>query len=120
MTKEKTFLGEADFKNRRGYDMLPWLPVLAGRVVESAEASDKFLWDFRKTIGDLTTENHYDQLTEILKERGMARYTESHEGGRAFIGDGMEVKRNAAIPMSATWTRARPGAKFQRLISRCA
>jgi len=94
----------ADFKNRRGYDMLPWLPVLAGRIVESAEASDKFLWDFRKTIGDLTTENHYDLLTDILKERGMARYTESHEGGRAFIGDGMEVKRNAAIPMSATWT----------------
>ena len=34
----------------------------------------------------------------------MGRYTESHEGGRAFIGDGMEVKRTADIPMSATWT----------------
>ena len=33
----------------------------------------------------------------------MGRYTESHEGGRAFIGDGMEVKRLADIPMSATW-----------------
>jgi hypothetical protein len=94
----------AEFAKRRGYDMLPWLPVLTGHIVESAEASDRFLWDFRKTIGDLTAENHYDQLTAILKERGMARYTESHEGGRAFIGDGMDVKRNAAIPMSATWT----------------
>jgi hypothetical protein len=72
--------------------------------VESAEASDRFLWDFRKTIADLTAENHYDQLTTILHERGMGRYTESHEGGRAFIGDGMEVKRKADIPMSATWT----------------
>jgi hypothetical protein len=34
----------------------------------------------------------------------MSRYTESHESGRAFIGDGMEVKRKAAVPMSATWT----------------
>jgi hypothetical protein len=34
----------------------------------------------------------------------MGRYTESHESGRAFIGDGMEVKRKADIPMSATWT----------------
>ncbi|HJZ38937.1 MAG TPA: glycosyl hydrolase, partial [Bacteroidales bacterium] len=102
----------AEFSNRRGYDMIPRLPVLTGHIVESAEASDRFLWDFRKTIGDLTTENHYDQLTEILKERGMARYTESHEGGRAFIGDGMEVKRNAAIPMSATWTPGlEPGAE---------
>jgi hypothetical protein len=93
-----------EFTQRRGYDMLSWLPVLAGHMVESAGASDRFLWDFRKTLGELLTENHYDQLTDILKERGMARYTESHEGGRAFIGDGMEVKRKAAIPMSATWT----------------
>jgi hypothetical protein len=94
----------AEFAKRREYDMLPWLPVLTGHIVESAEASERFLWDFRKTIGDLTAENHYDQLTDILKERGMARYTESHESGRAFIGDGMEVKRKAAVPMSATWT----------------
>ena len=93
----------AEFAKRRGYDMRPWLPVLTGRVVESAEASDRFLWDFRKTLGDLTAENHYDQLTDILHERGMGRYTESHESGRAFIGDGMEVKRSADVPMSAMW-----------------
>jgi hypothetical protein len=94
----------AEFAKRRGYNPRPWLPVLTGRVVESAESSDRFLWDFRKTIGDLTTEYHYDQITASLHERGMGRYTESHESGRAFIGDGMEVKRNAEIPMSALWT----------------
>jgi hypothetical protein len=99
----------AEFNRRRGYNILPWLPVLAGHVVDSGEASDRFLWDFRKTIGELTVENHYDQLTEILKERGMGRYTESHESGRALIADGMEVKRKAAIPMSATWTPGKPG-----------
>jgi hypothetical protein len=98
----------AEFAKRRGYDMHPWLPVLAGRIVETAESSDRFLWDFRKTLGDLTAENHYDQLTDILHARGMGRYTESHEGGRAFIGDGMDVKRLADIPMSATWLE-RPG-----------
>jgi hypothetical protein len=98
----------AEFAKRRGYDMKPWLPALAGRVVENAEATDRFLWDFRKTLGDLVVEYHYDQLTDILKARAMARYTESHESGRAFIGDGMDVKRNAAVPMSAMWT-AQPG-----------
>ncbi|MFZ2053937.1 MAG: glycosyl hydrolase [Candidatus Aminicenantales bacterium] len=93
----------AEFSKRRGYDMRPWLPVLAGRVVESAEASDRFLWDFRKTLSDLVAENHYDQLTTILHERGLGRYTESHEYGRAFIADGMEVKRGADVPMSAMW-----------------
>lgn len=94
----------AEFNRRRGYDMRPWLPALAGRIVESAEASDRFLWDFRKTIAELTTEYHYDQLTTLLKARGMDRYTESHENGRAFIADGMDVKRTAGVPMSAMWT----------------
>ena len=66
----------AEFTRRRGYDMRPWLPVLTGHVVVSAESSDRFLWDFRKTIADLTAENHYDQLTTILEKRGMARYSE--------------------------------------------
>jgi hypothetical protein len=34
----------------------------------------------------------------------MGRYTESHEGGRAYVVDGMEVKRTAQVPMSAMWT----------------
>jgi hypothetical protein len=98
----------AQFTKRRGYDPRPWMPVLTGRVVESPEASDRFLWDFRETIGELTSEYHYDQLTELLHARGMGRYSESHEEGRAFIGDGMEVKRSADIPMSAMWTQT-PG-----------
>ena len=93
-----------EFKNRRGYDMLPWLPVLTGHIVGSAQASDRFLWDFRKTIADLIAENHYDQLTTLLHKRGMGRYSESHENCRHMIADGMEVKRTADIPMSATWT----------------
>jgi hypothetical protein len=102
----------AEFTRRRGYDIRPWLPVLTGRVVESAEASDRFLWDFRKTIADLTAEYHYDQITSSLRERGMGRYSESHESGRALIADGMEVKRSADVPMSAMWT---PGPGFPSL-----
>ncbi len=37
------------FTKRRGYDPTPYLPALTGRIVDSAEASDKFLWDFRRT-----------------------------------------------------------------------
>jgi len=101
-----------EFYRHRGYSMLPWIPVLTGHIVESAEASDRFLWDFRKTISDLTTENHYDQLTTILHNREMERYTESHEGGRALIADGMDVKRKADIPMSALWTPNNVGGKI--------
>ncbi|MBN2321372.1 MAG: discoidin domain-containing protein [Acidobacteria bacterium] len=93
-----------EFNKRNSYDIIPWLPALTGKIVESSEKSEKFLWDFRNTLEEMVAEYHYDELTFILKERGMGRYTESHENGRAFIADGMEVKRSADIPMSATWT----------------
>ncbi len=96
------------FTKRRGYDPHPWLPVLTGRIVESAQASDQFLWDLRKTVADLTADEHYGQVQASLKERGMGHYGESHESGRAFIADGMEVKKLDDIPMSAMWVQ-KPG-----------
>jgi len=94
-----------EFTKRRGYDPHPWLPVLTGHIVESAQASDKFLWDLRKTIADLTADEHYGQMEASLKERGLIHYGESHEDGRAFIADGMEVKKLDDVPMGAMWTR---------------
>ena len=67
------------FKKLRGYDPIPWMPVLAGQVVDSAEASDRFLWDFRKTIADLIANEHYGQLEDTLHAWGMRHYGESHE-----------------------------------------
>lgn len=96
------------FKKRRGYDPIPWMPVLTGQVVQSAAASDRFLWDFRKTIADLIADEHYGQLEATLHEWGMGHYGESHESGRAFVADGMEVKKFNEVPMGAMWTQT-PG-----------
>jgi hypothetical protein len=93
----------AQFKKRRGYDPMPWMPVLTGQIVESAESSDRFLWDFRKTIGDLIADEHYGQLKATLHAWGMGHYGESHEDGRAFVADGMEVKKFNEVPMGAMW-----------------
>ena len=101
------------FKKLRGYDATPWLPALTGRIVESAEDSDRFLWDFRKTIADLIANEHYAQLEQTLHERGMGHYGESHEGWRAFVADGMEVKKFNEVPMSAMWTQTPGVSKVQ-------
>ncbi len=103
----------AEFTKRRGYDPRPWMPVLAGRVVESAEASDRFLWDLRKTVADLVADEHYGQVQASLKERDMGHYGESHEYKRAILADGMEVKKLDDIPMSAMWTQ-RPGVNLEQ------
>lgn len=92
-----------DFLSLRGYDPTPWLPVLTGRVVESAAASDRFLWDLRKTIADLVATEHYGQAAKTLREHGLIHYGESHEGNRVFIADGMQVKKDDDVPMGAMW-----------------
>ncbi len=98
----------ADFKRLRGYDPVPWMPVLTGEIVGSVADSDRFLWDFRETIGDLIAYEHYGVLEDVLHEWHMGHYSESHESGRAFIADGMEVKKFSEVPMSAMWTQT-PG-----------
>ncbi len=100
---------EHEFKSRRGYALRPWMPVLTGQVIESAAKSEQFLFDWRRTLGELLAENHYDIVNDILSEYGMTRYTEAHERRTAFVGDGMRVKRDADVPMSAIWVHYRDG-----------
>jgi alpha-L-rhamnosidase/Glycosyl hydrolases family 2, sugar binding domain len=96
------------FERRRGYSARRWLPVLAGRVIASAVESDRFLWDFRKTLSELIAEAHYGEITNSLHRRGIRRYGQAHEAHRRFIGDGMEVKRTADFPMGAFWSSNPP------------
>jgi hypothetical protein len=98
----------SEFQKRRGYDPKPYLPVLTGRVVDSADASDRFLWDFRRTIADLLAENHYGLATEMLHERKLGLYAEAMGAGLPTTGDGLQDKGRVDIPMGEFWVRA-PG-----------
>ncbi len=101
-----------EFRRRRGYDALPWLPVMTGTVLHSASESDRFLWDWRLTIGELFEEN-YSRMSEIARrDYGMEGcYIEAHANGRVFGADGMSMKRSAVWPMSEMWV---PGAVSSR------
>jgi len=92
-----------EFESRRGYSLITWLPTLTGEIIGSSEQTERFLFDWRETLGNLMAQNHYDAAGEITREYGMKRHTESHEVGRAYEVDGMDVKRYADIPMSAFW-----------------
>ena len=93
----------SEFKARRGYDLLPWLPVLTGEIIGSPRESERFLSDWRQTLGELVAEN-FDRLSEIAHSYGLkGRYSESHEGTYALVADGMDIKRSAEVPMAAIW-----------------
>ena len=102
----------AEFKARKGYDLVKWMPALTGMILDDSEATERFLFDWRRTIGDMIAEYHYDLQNEILKPYGMKRYTESHENFRALLADGMDCKKLADIPMAAFWMGYNSGTIF--------
>jgi hypothetical protein len=69
-----------DFKKLRHYDGMIYLPALAGYYVESGEVTERFLWDFRKTVGDLIAENYYKYFSELCHKHGM-KFTVEPYGG---------------------------------------
>lgn len=93
-----------EFKRRRGYDLTPWMPALTGAIIGSAAESDKFLYDFRRTIAELLSDSHYAQIADSAKSRGLTHYGEALEQGRPVLGDDMEMRRHTNIPMAALWT----------------
>jgi len=93
-----------EFRKRRGYDMHPWLPALTGTIIGSTLETEKFLWDFRTTLGELFAENFTLVPKIIKKEFGMkGAYIESHESSRVFVADGMAIKKAGDYPMAAMW-----------------
>lgn len=93
----------SEFAERRGYSLLPWLPALAGNIVNTATQTDQFLYDFRLTLAEMLADNHYAVITEEVNKRGMRHYSEALENERPAIGDGMRMRRSADIPMAAMW-----------------
>jgi len=70
----------AEFQTRRGYDVIPWLPVLAGREVASTAETAKFKRDFRRTVEDLYRDNYWATPGPLAHEAGLKFVAEPYEG----------------------------------------
>jgi len=91
-----------EFRNRRGYDLLPYLPVVAGRIVDSRQVSNRFLNDFRRTMGDLAIANHYQLFRDGAHRHGMQIHPESG-GPHAVPIDAQQCLGFNDAPMSEFW-----------------
>jgi len=91
------------FRMLRGYDPVPWLPTLTGTIIESRARSDAFLYDFRRTLADLLSSEHYGTVAAVAHAQGLIVYGEALEDGRPSLGDDMAMREYADIPMAALW-----------------
>ncbi|WP_426581136.1 glycosyl hydrolase [Mucilaginibacter sp. R-33] len=94
----------AEFQKRRGYDLLPYLPLMAGVPMESAEKSEKVLADVRQTIAELLVDNFYGTMAKLAHEKGCTFTAESV--APTMMSDGMLHYQKADIPMGEFWFRS--------------
>ena len=104
-----TPLFREEFQKRRGYDLLPYLPVMTGRVVESMEVSERFLWDLRQTISELVLENYAGYFRELAHRHGLRLSIEAYTTCPV---DEMAYAGRADEPMGEFWSWAKYGAAF--------
>ena len=94
------------FRSYRGYDMTPYLPVVFGSVVESREVTDRFLYDYRKTQGDLLVDAFYRRGREISNEYGLKLCAEAGGPGPPLHNvpvDALKAQGAMDIPRGEFW-----------------
>lgn len=71
--------GLADlFRKQYGYDPVPWLPALTGRVVGDADRSDRFLWDLRRLVADRVAKDYVGGLRDACHAHGLKLWLENY------------------------------------------
>jgi hypothetical protein len=96
-----TPLMRQDFLRLRGYDLLPYLPVLTGRAVGGLDLSERFLWDFRRTASDLLNANYAGRMRELARRHGMRLSIEAYGD---CLTDDMAYAGRADEPMGEFWS----------------
>ena len=105
----------SEFEKRRGYNLLPYLPVLCGNVVGSAEIAEAFLNDFRKTIADLIEENFFKHYSTLCHENDMEIHAEVIYGGTYYPPlDVLRSNKYIDLPMTEFWAVNRDDSNTDR------
>ena len=93
---------ETDFRAARGYDFRKKLPAVFGWIVDSPDATEAFLRDWRQTLGELVERNYYARMAELAREHGMTALYETAFGD-VLPGDLMAFWKYCETPMCEFW-----------------
>ena len=94
-----------EFKRRRGYDPTPFAAAFTGRVVESPQITERFLWDMRRTIADLFADNYYGYFSELCHRHGLISSIEPYTGPY----ESLQCGRPDDIVMGEFWSGSQGG-----------
>ncbi|MGB5942931.1 MAG: glycosyl hydrolase [Leeuwenhoekiella sp.] len=92
---------ESIFEKEKGYDIIPYLPIYAGRYIENATTVENFSFDINDVYTDLMTNNYFKYFTELCNENGLKSYVEPYGGAGAV--STLDVAGQIDIPMTEFW-----------------
>jgi len=99
------------FKKYHGYDLIEWLPALSGWTVEDKETTERFVYDYKKTVSDLLIFSHYTTGSQVCAEYGLQLTGEAGGPGAPIWGtcpvDSLKALGNVHIPRGEFWIRHR-------------
>jgi hypothetical protein len=98
-----TPLFREEFKQLRGYDLLPYLPAMFGHVVSTPQRSDRFLYDVRRTIADLMSQRYYGTFRRLCQAEGMVLSAEAPGIATCLPSDNFQAKGQSDVPMGEFW-----------------
>lgn len=93
-----------EFRRRRGYDLMRWMPAMAGVPLVSADSSERFLHDVRETIAELVKDVFYERMGALAHKSGYLFSAESV--APTMMSDGMLHYSKADLPMGEFWMRS--------------
>ncbi len=99
-----------EFRMRRGYDFTPYLPMLAGYIMESEERTRQVLYDYRLTIADCIRDNYFSTFQRRATENGLSFTAQAIGNALCITGDAISVKQAVSKPQGEFWTYQRDGA----------
>lgn len=91
----------SEFQWRRGYSIIPWLPLYAGVPMESSDKSDMVLRDIRLTIAELIDEVFFDEMEQAARRYGVSLSAECV--APTMVSDGLVHYRHTDYPMGEFW-----------------
>ncbi len=96
-----TFIDE--FKTRRGYDPIRHLPSMMGYIVDGVRESDGFLFDVRRNIADMITDNYYGTFNRLARQKGLTFTAQAIGNALCIVGDPIQAKSKVDKPQGEFW-----------------
>lgn len=96
---------EQEFQRRKGYDIRNYLPAMMGYIVGSPSQTDAFLYDLRRTVADVVSDNYFGTFQKLCSKEGVDFTAQATGNGLSLVADNLQAKGRVQKPQGEFWAK---------------